>query len=154
MRRLAKTIVSVFYVGHARFAPGTFGSLAGLIIYYLVKDSVILYGFAIAFLFALGIMFAGEAEKIYGKKDARSIVIDETCGMLLALFLVPYDVKAVVLGFIIFRLLDILKPPPARKVEEMAGSLGVMMDDAVSALYTNIILQILVRYLHIFGTIS
>jgi len=154
MRRLAKAVASVFYVGHARFAPGTLGSGAGLIIYYVVKDNVILYGFAIAFLFALGILFAGEAEKIYGKKDARAIVIDEACGMLLALFLVPYHVMAVVTGFILFRLLDIFKLPPARKLETMKGSFGVMADDIVSAVYTNAILQILIRMLHIFGKLG
>jgi phosphatidylglycerophosphatase A len=92
-------------------------------------------------------MFAGEAEKIYKRKDARMIVIDEACGMLLSLFSVPYSIFSVILGFFIFRILDILKPFPAKKMERLTGSMGVMFDDIVSAIYTNLILQVIFRIL-------
>ena len=149
MRKRIKVITSFFYLGHSPFMPGTMGSLGGLIVYFLVKNNEVLYGFSILFLFVLGVIFTGEAEKIYKRKDARMIVIDEACGMLLALFFVPTSMFSVILGFFLFRILDILKPPPARRVERLTGSLGIMFDDIIAAIYTNIILQLLIRFLHL-----
>lgn len=145
MKRRIKMVTSFFYLGHSPFMPGTMGSLGGLIVYFLVKNNDILYGFVILFLFFMGVIFAGEAEKIYKRKDAGMIVIDEACGMLLALFFVPINPYSIIVGFFLFRILDILKPPPARRMEKLTGSLGIMFDDIVSALYTNIILQIIFR---------
>ncbi len=129
--------------------PGTVGSLGGLAVYFLVKNNEILYGFSILFLFTLGVLFAGEAERIYKRKDAKMIVIDEACGMLLSLFFVPFNMFAVILGFFLFRILDILKPSPAKRMEALAGSLGVMFDDIIAAIYTNIALQVLSRVFHL-----
>ncbi|MFA6141682.1 MAG: phosphatidylglycerophosphatase A [Candidatus Omnitrophota bacterium] len=145
MRRHVKLISSFFYLGHSPFMPGTMGSIGGLIIYFLVVRNEILHGFAILFLFILGIIFAGEAEKIYKRKDAGMIVIDEACGMLLALYCVPFSMFSVILGFFLFRICDILKPWPAKRMEKLTGSMGVMFDDIVAAIYANLILQIIFR---------
>lgn len=147
MRKRVKLITSFFYLGHSPFMPGTMGSLGGMIVYFIVRNNDILYAFSILFLFTLGVLFAGEAEKIYKHKDPKMIVIDEACGMLLALFFVPFNTYSVILGFFLFRIFDILKPPPARRLERLTGSLGIMFDDIVVALYTNIILQIIFRVL-------
>lgn len=149
MRRKVELITSFFYLGHSPFMPGTMGSLGGLILYFIVRSNDILFAFSILFLFTLGVLFAGEAEKVYGRKDPAMIVIDEACGMLLALFFVPFNLYSVILGFFLFRIFDILKPPPARRLEKLTGSLGIMFDDIVAALYTNIILQIVFRVLKI-----
>ena len=146
MKKRIKLITSFFYLGHSPFMPGTMGSLGGLGVYFLVRGNDLLYAFTILFLFVLGIIFSGEAEKIYKRKDAKMIVIDEACGMLLALFFVPISIFSVILGFFIFRVLDILKPPPAKRMEKLTGSLGVMFDDIVAAIYTNLILQIIFRF--------
>jgi phosphatidylglycerophosphatase A len=145
MRKKVKLVTSFFYLGHSPFMPGTMGSLGGLIVYFLVRNNDILYSFTILFLFTLGVLFAGEAEKIYKRKDPAMIVIDEATGMLLSLFFVPFNMYSVILGFFIFRMLDILKPPPAKRMEKLTGALGIMFDDIVAALYTNIILQIIFR---------
>jgi phosphatidylglycerophosphatase A len=145
MKRRVKVISSFFYLGHSPFMPGTMGSLGGLAVFFLVKNSDILYAFTILFLFFLGVMFAGEAEKVYKHKDSKMIVIDEACGMLLALFFVPVNPYSVILGFFLFRIFDILKPPPAKRMEKLTGALGIMFDDIVAALYTNIILQVVFR---------
>ena len=145
MRKRIKFITSFFYLGHSPFMPGTMGSLGGLLIYFLVKNNDLLYGFSILFLFVLGILFSTEAEKIYKRKDARMIVIDEGCGMLLALFFVPYSMFSVVIGFFLFRIFDILKPPPAKRMEKLTGGMGVMFDDIIAAIYTNLILQVMFR---------
>lgn len=129
--------------------PGTLGSLAGLLIYFVVKDKLPVYIFSIIFTFALGILFSSEAERIYKRKDAEMIVIDEACGMMLSLFLVPYSLWIIILGFILFRVFDILKPPPAKAIEKFSGSFGVMFDDIIAAIYTNAILQIVSRIFQI-----
>ena len=143
MRRVIKFITSFFYLGHSPFMPGTLGSLAGLLIYFVVKDKLPVYAFSVLFLFALGILFSSEAERIYKRKDAQTIVIDEACGMMLSLFLVPYSFWIMVLAFVLFRVLDILKPPPARAIEKFSGAFGIMFDDIIAAIYTNFILQII-----------
>ena len=143
-------VASFFYLGHSPFMPGTIGSLGGLLVYFLVNHNDILYGFSILFLFFLGVIFAGEAESIYKRKDAKMIVIDEACGMLLSLFFVPKSMFSIILGFFFFRIFDILKPFPARRMERLTGAMGIMFDDIVAALYTNLILQIIFRiFLHL-----
>lgn len=149
MRKPVKLITSFFYLGHSPFMPGTVGSLAGLLVYFVVKESALLHAFSMVFLFMLGMVFSGEAERVYKRKDANMIVIDEACGMLLALFLLPYKLGAVILGFILFRAFDIIKPPPAKRIEAISGAFGIMFDDLIAAVYSNIILQVLVRVFHI-----
>lgn len=145
MRKRAKLVASFLGLGYSPFMPGTIGSIGGLLVYFLVRGNDILYGFAILFMFFLGVLFAGEAERIYKQKDAGIIVIDEACGMMLALFFVPYNIFVVILGFFLFRIFDILKPPPAKRIEKLSGSMGIMFDDIIAALYTNVILQIVSR---------
>lgn len=142
MRRVIKFTTSFFYLGHSPFMPGTLGSLAGLLIYFAVKDKLPIYIFSILFLFILGILFSSEAERIYKRKDAQMIVIDEACGMMLALFLVPYSIWTMILGFALFRIFDILKPPPAKAIEKFSGAFGIMFDDIIAAIYTNFVLQV------------
>lgn len=140
-----KTLSTFFYVGYLPLIPGTFASVAGLFLYYLVKGSVIIYAAVTVFLTITGFLISSDAEKIFKKKDARYIVIDEVCGMLLSLAFLPYDLKLVVIAFFIFRVLDTVKPYPAWRLQELKGGLGVMSDDVVAGLYTNIILQIVLR---------
>ncbi|MFA5146365.1 MAG: phosphatidylglycerophosphatase A [Candidatus Omnitrophota bacterium] len=149
MKRHIKLITSFFYIGHSPVMPGTLGSIAGLIVYFVVNKSILLYGYSIAFLFMLGMIFSAEAERIYKRKDARMIVIDEACGMLLALYLIPARPVLILLGFLLFRIFDITKPFPAKRVEKVSGAFGVMFDDIIAALYTNLILQMVSRLFHI-----
>ena len=149
MRKPIKLITSFFYLGHSPYMPGTVGSLGGLVVYFVVRNNIILYSFTILFLFTLGLIFSGEAERIYNRKDARMIVIDEACGMLLSLYLLPYNVILVIVGFILFRVFDILKPPPAKRIEAVSGAFGIMFDDIIAAIYANLILQIVFRFLFV-----
>lgn len=139
-------ISSFFYVGFLPLIPGTFGSLAGLCLYYLIKDNLLSYLVSILILIILGLLLSGEAEKILNKKDARPIVIDEVSGMLLSLVFIPYDFRLVIIAFFIFRLLDTLKPYPAYQLQRLKGGIGVMSDDIIAGIYTNIILQVVLRF--------
>lgn len=142
---LIPALASFFYVGYFPLIPGTFGSLAGVALFFAVKESVsacILLTFAMTL---LGFLVSGRAEVIAGKKDPSHIVIDEVSGMLLSLLFIPYDIRLLLLGFLLFRILDSLKPFPAGFLQKLPGSLGIMSDDIVAAVYTNAILQFVLR---------
>lgn len=139
---IVKTISTFFYIGYLPLIPGTFGSMAGLLIFFLVKGNLFIY--TCAFI-ALGFLTSGRAEEAFGYKDASCIVIDEVAGMLLSLLFLPYNLKTIIIAFCLFRILDSIKPYPANKLQSLKGSLGIMSDDIVAGLYTNIILQVVLR---------
>jgi phosphatidylglycerophosphatase A len=136
---------SFFYVGYLPFIPGTFGSLAGLLLFYFIKDNILIYAGGTLICVSIGLFVSGEAERILNKKDAKIIVIDEVSGMLMSLIFLPYDIKLVIIAFFLFRILDIFKPYPAGRLQQLGGGLGVMSDDMVAGIYTNIIIQIALR---------
>jgi phosphatidylglycerophosphatase A len=136
---------SFFYIGYLPFIPGTFGSIAGLFLVYLVRNSATIYAALTCALITLGFLFSTEAERIMGRKDAPFIVIDEVCGILLSFIFIPFDYKLLIIGFVVFRILDTLKPYPADTLQRLKGNLGIMADDIVAGLYTNIILQVVLR---------
>ena len=142
---IIKTLSTFFYVGYLPFMPGTFASIAAVFLFYFVKDNNFLYILLTLTLIALGFLLAGRAEKIFNKKDAGCIVIDEVSGMLLSLIFIPYDIKLVIIAFILFRILDTLKPYHLDRLKNLTGSIGIMSDDIVAGLYTNIILQVVLR---------
>lgn len=142
MRRLALLVSTCGYVGYIPIAPGTFGSAAGLAVLCLVRlsgsPSVELA--AIGALFAAGVWSGSLAERHYGREDPGYVVVDEVVGMLITLFLVPMTVLNVLVAFLIFRVLDIVKPFPARRLEHLHGGLGIMADDAIVGVYGNAIM--------------
>ncbi len=137
-----KVAATFFYVGYLPLVPGTFGSIAGLILYFFLKGNSLLYLAAVLLIGFLGFVCSGRAEKIFATQDPKYVVIDEVTGMLISLAFLPYDIKWVVIGFFLFRLLDTLKPFPASRFQRMHGSLGIMGDDIVAGIYCNIVLQI------------
>lgn len=143
---IVKTLCTFFYVGYLPFIPGTFASIVGIFLFWLIKDSIFIYTLFILVLLILGFWVSGRAERMLKEKDARCIVIDEVSGMLLALIFIPYDIRIMIIAFFLFRLLDTLKPFPAGRIQSFFGSLGIMGDDIVAGLYTNIILQFVLRY--------
>jgi phosphatidylglycerophosphatase A len=147
---IIKTVSTFFYVGYLPLIPGTFASLIGAYLFYLLKDNLIVYSAFALGLLIIGFFITGEAENIFAQKDSRYIVIDEVTGMFLALVLVPYSFRMLILGF--FRILDTLKPYPINRIERLKGSLGIMGDDIVAGLYTNIILQVAFRFISFRGS--
>jgi phosphatidylglycerophosphatase A len=147
MPKFLTRIISTFcYVGYFPLIPGTAGSLVGLGIYFLLKNNLLSYILVLLVLLVLGFWASTEAEKAFNKKDPSRVVIDEVCGMLLSLLFVPYDIKLVIIGFFIFRLLDTLKPFPVGRLERIPGGLGIMLDDIAAGIYTNLVLQAVVIF--------
>ena len=142
MGKLTKLIATSFYLGYLPVAGGTVSAFFALAIYYAVKDNVLIYAVTMSVLILMGFLTGGRAERIFGRKDDSRITIDETSGMLVALFMVPQRLSYVAAGFILFRLFDILKPPPIKWLEKLKGSPGVMCDDIAAAVYANLAIQI------------
>lgn len=132
-----------FGAGYAPVAPGTAGSLVGLVLVFLIHNRpLILYTIVVLAVFALGVHSADRMEGATGEKDDQRIVIDEIAGMLVAGFLLPSAPGYWISGFLLFRALDVMKPFPARWIEQnLVGGWGIMLDDTVAGLYTNLILQ-------------
>lgn len=147
IRRLGVFFATFAYVGYAPVAPGTFGSAAGLAVYYFVhragRPAVELA--VIVGIFLLGIWSGTEAEHHFGGTDPGPVVIDEVMGMLITLAFLPVTLIGAIAGFFVFRVLDVIKPWPSGRLEALPGGLGVMADDGMAAIYGNVIMQVLVR---------
>ena len=135
MTRLAVFIATFGYTGYFPIAPGTVGSAAGLLVYVLVwwtGSRIVEVGLILA-LFAVGSWAGTVAERYFGGIDPGPIVVDEVDGMLITLAFIPVGLSGAILGFLIFRVYDIIKPFPAARLEKLHGGLGVMADDAMFA---------------------
>lgn len=132
-----------FYVGYIPFAPGTFGSLVGLpfcLLFGLTGTKGALFLTLLFICFAIGI--AHQAEKYLQKKDPGLIVIDEMAGILVTFLAIPFNAETAVLGFYIFRIFDIAKPPPIRYLEKhLPGGAGIVLDDVAAGIFANLILR-------------
>ena len=133
-----------FFVGTVPFAPGTFGSIIGLPLVFLLSRINLLLSVAYILLFILfAIGIASAAEKILNQKDPAKIVIDEIAGIMVAFTGLPFNLKTVIAGFVIFRVFDILKPFPIRSLERrVSGGSGVVLDDVLAGVYANLILRL------------
>ena len=144
MTRLAVFVATVGYSGYFPVAPGTVGSAAGLVAYLLVwwSQSVAVEVGLILLVFAAGVWAGTIAEQYFGGIDPGPIVIDEVAGMLITLAFVPVSLTGALVAFVLFRVFDVVKPYPARRLERLHGGLGVMADDAMAAIYANITLRV------------
>jgi phosphatidylglycerophosphatase A len=140
--RLGLAIATVFGVGYAPVAPGTFGSAAGLLVWWLLPASTAVQAVTIAAIFAAGSWGGNIAERHFGRTDPGQVVIDEVMGMLITLFLNPVGWSGALAGFLLFRIFDVIKPWPANRLEQLHGGVGVMADDAMAAVYANLVLRL------------
>lgn len=150
MNILAKIISTFFGVGYFPKAPGTMGSLAALIVYWVCPEiNSLQLVMIILGITGIGIVSAtlteNEMKSKFGKDkgiDPGIIVIDEVIGMLIALIAVPKATIFLIAAFILFRIFDIAKPYPIRRIEKLQGGWGIVFDDVIAGIYANIVLQI------------
>jgi phosphatidylglycerophosphatase A len=137
------------YSGYLPKAPGTWGSLVGLLLVFLFHNfSLPAYCAVVATLFAVGSFAAGEAEKIMDNRDPGAVVIDEIVGMLITMAAVPLTPLTVLSGFILFRIFDIVKPFPVNFFDQrFHGGIGIMLDDVIAGIYSLAVLQLLLYLL-------
>jgi phosphatidylglycerophosphatase A len=148
-RRIGVFVATGAYVGFAPVAPGTCGSIVGLAVFYAVRHrgSMSLEAAAVVLLVAVGVWSAAEAERHFGRVDPGPVVIDEVVGMLITLAFVPVNVAGAIVGFLVFRFLDVVKPWPARRLERLPGGWGIVFDDVMAGLYGNLAMWAMVSLL-------
>ena len=146
MRRfLVKLLTTFFGTGYFPIAPGSAGSLAAAaIIWFLIPNNSIHYIIIIFILIPIVAWLCGHGKDFWGKTDARKIVIDEALGMAITYIWIPKKIPLFLIGFLLFRLYDIVKIPPASRAEKIPGGWGVLLDDVISGIYANIGLWILI----------
>ena len=139
-----KMFGSAFYTGYIPFAPGTFGSLAALLIYLIPGfENPTLLLVLISLFSIVGISIGTKFEAVYGK-DPKQCTIDEMVGMWISLLFIPKQVLFILIAFVIWRILDITKPFPANIAEKLNGGLGIMLDDIIAAIYSLTITHIII----------
>jgi phosphatidylglycerophosphatase A len=151
-KRADSFIACGFGSGAAPYAPGTFGTLAGLPLYWLLQDtSLSLYLGATLVLFIFGVWICGRTARALGVHDHAGIVWDEIVGFLVTMTLAPAGWFWWLSGFLLFRLFDIWKPWPIRYLDKrVAGGFGIMIDDILAGVYASACLQLLV-YTNLFN---
>ena len=140
--RINTLISSFFFLGYSPFAPGTAGTLGAVPLFYLMSSylSGEWYIVLLILITVLAIVVSSRAEKIYNKEDPGEVVIDEVVGYLVTMAFVAPTALNIVLGFLLFRALDILKPFPCRRLEKMHGGYGIVLDDVAAGVWANILL--------------
>jgi len=148
MTRVAVWIASVGGLGYAPVAPGTVGSAAGVLIYWLTRHwSMPAQLSIILVITVIGTWAATATARHVGREDPGVVVIDEVAGQLATLAFTGAGMTAAIAGFLIFRVLDIIKPYPANRFERLHGGVGIMADDLMAGVYGCILLNLLMRFL-------
>src|SRR6185369_6450458 len=137
-------------VGYLPLAPGTFGTLVGVGIFWLlVRVNPLVIIVAILAVTFAGIWAGSRVEQVSGRKDPGKVVVDEVAGQMIALFpltlLGRWSIGAVILSFILFRFFDIVKPYPANRLQDLDGGMGIMFDDLVAGVYGAVVVSIILR---------
>jgi phosphatidylglycerophosphatase A len=142
---------TVFGIGFIPFMPGTFGTAAAAALYLLIREDIVEKAHVtltilplIVLAYFIGVFITGKAEKKLGH-DAGSIVFDEFVGYFISVMFLPKSLLLAVYAFAIFRVFDIAKPYPIKLLQKLKGGWGVMTDDVLAGIYTNVFLQVLVR---------
>jgi phosphatidylglycerophosphatase A len=150
---LFSTLIATFFgIGRLRPGPGTWASAATVLLwsaFALRQPPVLRMPFAFilaALLLPIGIPAASRVSRASGLKDPQFVVIDEVAGQLIALIGVPLAWKTLLASFILFRVFDIVKPPPVRQLERLPEGVGIMLDDIAAGIYALIVMQILLRF--------
>jgi phosphatidylglycerophosphatase A len=134
-----------FWVGYIPLAPGTMGTLVGVILYLVLSRILphpLSYAIMIVAFTGLGVWVSKKCESYSKEKDNKVIVIDEIDGFLISMFALPFSFRFILLGFILFRVFDILKPFKIERIQKLPGGWGIMADDIAAGVLANIVLHI------------
>jgi len=144
MKIFAKITATFFGVGYFPVAPGTMTSAIIVLLYkfFLHRLSWPIYLLLFFVLFALGILVSDIYSRMLKKEDPRTVVIDEAAGQMIALFLLSPQWSLCAASFLLFRIFDIVKPEPIKRVETFPGGFGIMLDDIVAAIFAGILINL------------
>lgn len=151
IRHLSILIATGLYSGYLRPFSGTWGTIpAWLIGYFLIKDNQMLLLAVTLATILISVWSATEAEKKFGH-DSKNIVIDEWAGMLVTFIFIPYSLTNYIIAFVLFRINDVVKIPPASQFEKLPRGWGVTMDDVAAGIYANIMTRLIIMAISYFG---
>ncbi len=145
-------VATFFGIGHLRPGPGTWASGATILLWYYAGHALppqLLIPGALAIVVlatAIGIPAGTIVARESGREDPSFVVIDEVAGQMLAVVAAPLQWKYLIVGLILFRVFDILKPPPVRRLERFPGGTGIMLDDLGAGLYAWLVFQALLHF--------
>ena len=145
--KIKELLYTGFYSGYSPVAPGTAGTIVGTALYVLIalffgRENILWINCVLVALMLYPAIWLGDAgEEFYGVKDAQQVVLDEMMGFWISMLFLPFNWKLILAGFILFRIFDILKPWPARKLQDLKGGLGIMIDDYIAGVYACILLN-------------
>jgi phosphatidylglycerophosphatase A len=141
---LARLVATAFGSGYAPLAPGTAGSALGVLLFWpMARNAWPWQLAACVVVFFVGTAAAGRVARSLGVKDPGLVVIDEVAGQWLTLVSLPFTPFVVVAGFLLFRVMDVVKPWPARDLEGLPGGWGIMADDIAAGIYAQLALRVL-----------
>ena len=144
MDSLARVVATVFGSGRSPLAPGTVGSAVGVLLFWPLSGLGWPWQLAaIAAVTLGGALAAGRVAARLGLEDPGVVVVDEVAGQWVALATLPFTPATALLGFLLFRSMDILKPWPARDLERLHGGWGIMADDIAAGVYAHLLLRVL-----------
>ena len=140
--RAATVIATGFGAGYSPIAPGTAGSLVGLALFWPLQLAPpwVQVVMTVAAFFA-GVAASTRLAQLLGRKDPGAAVVDEVVGMWLSLLFLPFTPATALAAFLLFRVLDVFKPWPARQFESLPGGWGIMTDDVMAGVYANLVLR-------------
>jgi phosphatidylglycerophosphatase A len=142
-QRLATLIATGLGSGYSPWAPGTAGSVVGLLLFVpLAQTPLAAQLAATALVFGVGVWAATATARRTGLKDPGLVVVDEIAGMWVALLLMPFTLEVAVVAFFAFRAMDIVKPYPARDLERLPEGWGIMADDVMAGIYANLLVRV------------
>jgi len=140
---LLKIIGTSLYTGYIPLGPGTFASILAIPLVILLAKSSMVYTITAIIILVIGTFSAEHLSRVWNKKDDQRITIDEFIGILITFLLIPtINWYILLIGFVLFRFFDIVKPLFIRETERVSGGLGVMLDDVVSGIYANLLLRV------------
>ena len=147
--RFREILFTVFYTGYSPVAPGTAGTVAGMglyIVVYLVfgKINWPLCLVVMVVFFYPAVIVCEHGERFFAVKDPPQVVLDEVYGYWVSVLFYPFNWKITVLAFVIFRIMDILKPYPVKNIQTVKGGLGIMIDDCFAGIYTNVTIMVII----------
>ena len=138
----AKLVATGLGSGYSPFAPGTAGSLVGVLLFLPLAGLAWPVQLATTTALTLvGVLAAGRAARLVGRKDPGLVVVDEVAGQWITFLALPFTPVTALAGFLLFRVMDILKPWPARDLERLPGGFGIMADDVAAGIYAQLLLR-------------
>jgi len=138
-----------FYSGYSPVAPGTMGTFVAMLIYlaeyYFFREFNWLVNIAVVLVLLYpSVRLCDSAEIFFDRKDPSQVVIDEFLGYWISLLFYPFSFRIAVIAFIVFRVMDIIKPFPAGRLQKLKGGTGIVIDDCIAGIYTNLIILVII----------